>query len=642
MAFLTPAALTLASLLPVIAALYFLKLRRDRLMVASTYLWETLVRDVAANAPWQRLRPSWLLLLQLLFVLALTVAAARPFRWVSDVAGDHLILVIDTSASMGAVDVMPHRLGAAVAQAGRMADNLPADSPVTLITAGGQAQVLLANSQDRALLRRALAGLEPGSGGADMTTALELAQAIAGGEPGTTIVVLSDGGISLPEGMGEFEYVPVGASGENQGFAALGLEIGAAGGDRQAFVRLHNYGEAPANRRLTVYADGRLVAARDVTLPPGQDVPLTVADLPPESTVVEARLDGRDLLAADDRATAVAPVGRATAIQIVGPGNRFLETALALLPGVEVTTIPLHDYEADPAGSAGGDAQETAHWLTIFDGVVPAGDVYPPGALLFLAPLRATPLFSVTGTIALPTVQPADAADPLLRYVDLRGLAVEEAVRVPLPPWGQPVILGEAPDGTRVPLLIRGQVEGRLVAVLTFDLRRSDLPLRVAFPLLMANLVEHLAPGMNLSSAPATVTPGEPVALNLPAGAVGAVVVGPDGSEIHLPLADDGRAPVFSATSLPGVYEVFWETEGGNRPLLARFAANLFDPGETDIRPRATLQTAARETTVATTTPPVRQEWWRRFAAAALGLLLLEWLLQYRGGLVYLLAWVRR
>jgi hypothetical protein len=74
MNFLTPLAFALAALLPVIVALYFLKLRREKQRVSSTYLWRTLVRDAAANAPWQRLRPNWLLLLQLLFLAALIIA----------------------------------------------------------------------------------------------------------------------------------------------------------------------------------------------------------------------------------------------------------------------------------------------------------------------------------------------------------------------------------------------------------------------------------------------------------------------------------------------------------------------------------------------------------------------------------------
>ena len=65
--------------LPVIVAFYMLRLRRRDYPVGSTFLWQQLIRDVEANAPWQRLRFSWLLLVQLLIATLIVLAAARPF-----------------------------------------------------------------------------------------------------------------------------------------------------------------------------------------------------------------------------------------------------------------------------------------------------------------------------------------------------------------------------------------------------------------------------------------------------------------------------------------------------------------------------------------------------------------------------------
>ena len=67
-AFLAPLALAGLLFVPVVIAMYLLKLRRDEAVVPSTLLWQKLVSDVEANAPWQRLRRSLLLLLQLLLV----------------------------------------------------------------------------------------------------------------------------------------------------------------------------------------------------------------------------------------------------------------------------------------------------------------------------------------------------------------------------------------------------------------------------------------------------------------------------------------------------------------------------------------------------------------------------------------------
>ena len=65
MAFLAPLALISALIIgPIIVAMYLLKLRREERSVSSTFLWRRMVRDVEANAPWQKLRRNLLLLLQ--------------------------------------------------------------------------------------------------------------------------------------------------------------------------------------------------------------------------------------------------------------------------------------------------------------------------------------------------------------------------------------------------------------------------------------------------------------------------------------------------------------------------------------------------------------------------------------------------
>src|SRR5437762_12055943 len=108
MGFLAPLGLAALPLLGIILALYLLKLRRPQAPVASLHLWGSLTRDREANSLWQRLRVSTLMLLQLLALLVLILALARPWVSTSEPVGRHAIIVVDVSASMASADADEH------------------------------------------------------------------------------------------------------------------------------------------------------------------------------------------------------------------------------------------------------------------------------------------------------------------------------------------------------------------------------------------------------------------------------------------------------------------------------------------------------------------------------------------------------
>jgi len=71
---------------------------------------------------------------------------------------------------------------------------------------------------------------------------------------------------------------------------------------------------------------------------------------------------------------------------------------------------------------------------------------------------------------------------PLLRQLDLADVNVAEAHRLALAPGD--VALAASID---VPMIVVRERAGLRIAALAFDPRRSDLPMRPAFPLLVAN-----------------------------------------------------------------------------------------------------------------------------------------------------------
>ncbi|MEO7110729.1 MAG: BatA domain-containing protein, partial [Polyangiaceae bacterium] len=98
--------LLLAALIPLVV-MYILKIRRERLRVPSTWLWAAAERDLLAKHPFKKLVAQVPLILQILALLLLVLALSRPAARGGTIIGDHIAIVIDTSASMGA-SAHPH------------------------------------------------------------------------------------------------------------------------------------------------------------------------------------------------------------------------------------------------------------------------------------------------------------------------------------------------------------------------------------------------------------------------------------------------------------------------------------------------------------------------------------------------------
>src|SRR2546421_980327 len=80
----------------VIVLMYILKLRRKDVVVSSTFLWRQVIRDVQANAPFQKLRKNLLLLLQLIVATLIIFALTRPFVRSYGRSGRNIVVIVDT------------------------------------------------------------------------------------------------------------------------------------------------------------------------------------------------------------------------------------------------------------------------------------------------------------------------------------------------------------------------------------------------------------------------------------------------------------------------------------------------------------------------------------------------------------------
>lgn|GEM_PF-431599 len=668
--FLAPAALLLLPLLGVVVVMYMLRLRRDDRRVPSTLLWRAVVQEPPANAPWQRLRITPLLLLQLLGLLLLILALARPFLPTEDLVGRNLIVLVDRSASMAAtdgvragLDVARGRVGGGSSrldQARRELLDLAASASgarLTVIAFDESMEVLAAAEGDPSEIERAVADLEVVPVEGDISDALAFAEALAEGQDDTQIVVISDGGLAAAPGAevaAPVRFVAVGSSSNNQGVTALSLSSGAAGSPSEVFVQVTNFGTGAVTRRVELDVDGALYDARDVVMPGGGRQAFSVA-VPDEVGTVQVRLTGTDALPLDDAMWAVRPHASKARVTMVGDGNRFLHTALSLLPSVEEVTELGPEFADGPFGIAD---------VLVFDGVVPgspvvagtargAGEgreeppstsptarlgppamgthVAPGSNVLLVGPTTSTLGIEYLGELSRPVPRVVDPEHHLVAGMELDQVSILRSAALELGPQWRSVLAADV-DGRSWPLIAEGTVGGVDAVVIAFDVRESDLPLRPAFPLLIASAVDALAPA-SLAGVPASVALGQPLSLDLPPDGASLKVMAADGRE--MPLEIDGRNARLAGLDRPGVYTLELETADG--VVSTSFAVNFHAPVEQDIAPDPDLRFGVSGSSgEGEPRTAGRRELWWLLGMAALGVLMVEWTYFYRrtlGGL---------
>jgi Ca-activated chloride channel family protein len=624
---LYPSALLLGLLALPILLLYMLKLRRREVEVSSTLLWQMLLRDRQANTPWQRLRRNILLFLQLLILTALVLALTRPAIPIASVASGSVIVLLDASASMNATDVSPSRFEAARSTTRTLINGLGSSDVLTLIAVESQPIILASNEHDKSRLRAALDAASPSTGSANWKAAFALAIGAASQSPNgassSTTVILSDGGLpldGLPSLPGKVRYIPFGQSGNNLAISALALR--SPGNYPELFTSVTNYGAVDRVAILSLYINDELFSAQQISLPASEQTSVSLSGLPDAPTIYQARLTDPDQpekppdsLSLDDTAYAVYQPHNTGSVLVVSTGNIFLEQVLAAMPGIT-------PYRALPDENGDFQLPEANFDLYVFDGYFPTTEDLPPGNLLLINPPDNS-LFPVTGNFTV-TENIRVFEQPITQYVDFSDVHVSQARQITAPPWANILIqTGEHP------LILAGEMGGRRLAAIAFDLHNSDLPLQIAFPILFANLIQYLVPSQPFE-APQGLQPGENLYI-LPQPEVNRVVIASPSNQLYTYTPSE-KGILFTKTGELGVYAVNYLTSESQSADF--FAVNLFDPQESNIQPAASIRVGSTYVQASAQDQVSLRELWPTLTVIALLIVTIEWWIYHRASQV--------
>lgn len=478
MAFTHPFALLWGLLAIPVGILGLWRIARRREETGAGMLWEQALAAERARAAWGPWRRPVSLAVELLAVLLVVLALAdpqvpRPRR---------VVVILDNSGSMNAVDVKPSRLGQAKECASRLIAGIRACDRMALIAAGGTVAVYGNLSHDRLALQRGLRSIPATQGPARLEAGVALARRILGDGPGGEVIVISDGccpAASELADRGDVQLMRVGRPAANMALTRLAARRG--GRDPricQILIEVCSFSEPPGRRRLEISFNGQpldTVAVGPFQENRWQRVFQTTTS---GSGRLSARLQPPDVYPVDDGLSTDLPPAGLRHVVLLTEGNAYLESALEADPSVELE-LPEKLPSPMPKGA-----------ILACDRRLPSP--LPRGPILVVAPEESCELWRLGDPLEEPTVAGQQEDSPVLEGLCLVGLGLGGARRLELTEKaaaaGRP--LAWAADGA--PLILAIERPGARAVIVAGNLQAGSLARTSVLPILISSAIHWL------------------------------------------------------------------------------------------------------------------------------------------------------
>ncbi|MCL2119258.1 MAG: BatA and WFA domain-containing protein [Planctomycetaceae bacterium] len=589
MEFLSPMAGYLALLVVPIILFYILKVRLRQENVSTIIFWQQVFEERRTRSLWRRLRHLLSLLISLLFLSLLVVALLDPIL-TSQNKESRTVIIVDNSASMNAFDRgATTRFDLAKTELARFLAGTEVGRQTAILTAGGEPQVVVGFTNHLGTLRKMAAEILPTDYPTELGKAIEVARHLIADEPDSVILVYTDGCTPDMERhltADDLRFVPVGRPLDNvaitrfQPRRSIGDAIG-----YEILVEAVNYGESEVTCRLEIDLDDMPVDILTLTLVP--DVPQThlVRSTTDRGGLLVAKLDHTDAFPLDNTAMAILPPRPVQKLLFYGESDFFLGHVLQSQQNIDLTVIAECPAIVPPES------------VLIIHRTVP--ETIPPGNVLVIDPQNDSDFFRVGEPLESPLVANEDKDSPLMRFVHLNNVLMPGAKKLS-PPQGSSEfrvrsaeydnhseldtlhsVLASTPEES--PVYLQWQSPDRKLLLLSAELKRGDLALRTAFPIMISNALNFFRDGSGeLEHAWST---GEVVTLPVTTAEQELVLRNPTG-EMRLFPVQSGQ---LSLGTLPhcGLWQILSpQTSDAVDAVtpIAQLSCNLADRNESNLR----------------------------------------------------------
>lgn len=543
----------LAVFIPGIVLLYLLKQKVINQKISALNLWKEAYENIQASTPWEKFRNNILMYLQITALVLLITALMSPYITGSGSEYSNVLIIIDNSASMsGIYREEISKLDEAKEQAAGYVDNN--DARYTVMSASNTADLLISGSADKGRVTDAIDNIEATDIAGSAETAVSMAQSLASTWKGYKVIVFTDSSVNMPDV--NCEVADLSVQGENGAIQSLSHAV-SEDGSVQVMARVDNYGKNRLDTDVNLYIGEQLYDIQSVTAEAGESSTVYFKNITPGkyngavaggTPYLMAELNSKDMLAGDNIVYDVLDGESDEKILLVTEKNTFLEKGLKIQGGRQIDKVQPKDVLA-------ADTEEYS--LIVYDGIVP-DELPETGNIVFIGPPASgiknpdkgeewkQEVF-IYGKKSKSSVIKALKGN-VTNYLDNYSFSALNVTELKLPKWASGFF--ETEDKLSAGYL--GNYNGRIIAVLGFDLHNTDFPLQTEFPIFMYNLLRETISARITDKS--VYNAGEAVIIQKKGKADEAVATKPGGDSETYSLKE-GTA-VFADTSKSGLYNI--------------------------------------------------------------------------------------
>lgn len=506
------------AIIPVTVLLYyFFRKKYKEKTISSTMFWETVMKETKVSPYLQYLQRNALFYLQMFALLLLVFALLQPFLKTKAIAGEHIIWVVDTSATMMATVNGETVFDRHKSEMMNLSEQL-AGKPLTLMTTGEEPTILLRDETDVSLIQSTIKKLSVQYEQEHLPQMLDFTESLLKGKE-TAIYLFTDH-IERSELPLENEAVTWFVKGspedmENVSILRFGATQSEAGVAVLAQLSNDTGTEKSGNLEIRSMEDDKVLLKESVVIPAQDTLELSFRELPPTSGL-QAILQIEDDYAVDNESTII--LQQQTSQTFVDGSLHQLVTAAFQAMDIPVSSVPTEQL---------GDLSEEA--VVVTNQTSQLSKSNSPVLLIGRNDQHAK---EVNGVITT-------ERDDVFAYADMEDIYVSSLY----PPFEDYETIARVNDEPFIQRSKRGDL------IILADIQMTDWPLHPSFPLFLWSAREQMSVDSDYIG---TFSPNERKSLSLVADEqAGDWEIFSTSDEFITTIQDGGQ---FTAPSQPGLY----------------------------------------------------------------------------------------